>query len=316
MTLQLDDLRTGLWPDRVTIMDVGPRDGLQNESFTLSTGQKLELINALLDAGLTHIEAGSFVHPKLVPQMADTGALFPQLPRREGVRFDALIPNARGFDLALAAKARRMALVLSATEGMNRKNLNMSIAESMEIAKTLTDRARVEGVGMRVYISVAFVCPFEGQVNPARTIEITDALFAMGVEEVCIADTIGRGSPQQVARMFAQLGKKHDRERLAAHFHNTYDLALANTIAALQQGITLYDASIGGLGGCPFAPGATGNTATEDLVYMLHNLGVETGLNLERLTAITDWIREVSGKVPPSAVYRATKKPGQAPTAS
>jgi hydroxymethylglutaryl-CoA lyase len=295
------------WPERVTIMDVGPRDGLQNEPYLLATDQKLRLIEGLVAAGVKWIQAASFVHPKAVPQMADAAEVATGLPRGDGVRYFALIPNERGYERALAAELKHISLVLSATETMNQKNLNMSVAESMAVAGRLLERARSDGVMVRVDVSVAFVCAYEDIVDPRRVIQQTEALFNLGADQVCLCDTTGRADPRQVAYLFDQVQRTHGSERLAGHFHNTYGTALANTLAAMQQGIAFFDTSVGGLGGCPYSPGASGNTATEDLVYMLERMEIETGVDLERLCDVSEFVREFSGKIPPSAYYRATR---------
>lgn len=306
MAPRLEGIKTERWPEKVHITDVGPRDGLQNESYLLPTEQKLRLIQGLVDAGVKRVEATSFVHPKVVPQLADAAEVVAGLPQRDDVLFYALIPNEKGYERALASGLEYVGLVLSVTESMNRKNLNMSVAESMAAAKRILGRSRADGVGVRVYISVAFVCPFEGVVQPRVVEECAGALLAMGADEICIADTIGRGNPAQVAALFSSLLAKHDQQKISAHFHNTYGMALANTVAALQQGVIHYDASVGGLGGCPFAPGATGNTPTEDLVNLLHQMGVQTGIDLEKLCDVVDQVESFSGTSPPSAYYRAT----------
>ena len=305
--IELNGVKTAFWPERVRIMDVGPRDGLQNEPYQLSTGQKLALIEGLVNAGVRWIEATSFVHPKAVPQMADAAEVSAGLPRGNGVIYYALIPNEKGYDRALAAGIDHVGLVISVTETMNRKNINLSVAESLAIAEKVIGRAKADGVKVRVYASVAFVCAFEGRVDPARTIELTDKLMAMGCDQVCIADSVGRAHPGQVAGLLGALREKHGTERLAAHFHNTYGMAIANTLTAMQQGVSFFDASIGGLGGCPFSPGATGNTPTEDLVHLFHQMGVETGIDLEKLCDISDMVKDFSGSLPPSAYYRATR---------
>jgi hydroxymethylglutaryl-CoA lyase len=304
---ELDGIKTSLWPRQVTVMDVGPRDGLQNEPYILSTKKKIRLIEQLAAAGIKWIEAVSFVSPKAVPQMADAAEVMAGLRRRADVHYVALIPNDKGYERALASGITDVALVLSATETMNRKNLNMSVGESMAIAERLLQRARSDGVTMRVDVSVAFVCAYEGRVEPNKVLAQTDQLLAMGADQVCLADTTGRADPQHVANLFAAAQREHGAERLAGHFHNTYGMAIANTIAAMQQGITFFDSSIGGLGGCPYSPGATGNTPTEDLVYLCRQLGVETGIDLDKLCEVTALVREFSGAVPPSAYYRATR---------
>lgn len=295
------------WPERVTIMDVGPRDGLQNEPYLLATEQKIRLIEGLVAAGVKWIQATSFVHPKVVPQMADAAEVVAGLPRGDDVRHFALIPNERGYERALAAGLKHISLVLSATETMNQKNLNMSVAESMRIAGHLLQRARSDGVMVRVDVSVAFVCAYEGAVDPQVVIQQSDALYALGADQVCLCDTTGRADPRQVAYLFDQVRRTHGSERLAGHFHNTYGMALANTLAAMQQGIAFFDTSVGGLGGCPYSPGASGNTATEDLVHMLAHMGIETGIDLEKLCDVSEFVREFSGNIPPSAYYRATR---------
>lgn len=295
------------WPERVTIMDVGPRDGLQNEPYLLATDQKLRLIEGLVAAGVKWIQATSFVHPKAVPQMADAAEVVAGLPRGDGMRYFALIPNERGYERALAAGIKHISLVLSATETMNQKNLNMSVAESMAIAGRLLERARSDGMMVRVDVSVAFVCAYEGTVDPRRVIQQADALFALGADQVCLCDTTGHADPRQVAYLFDQVQRAHGSERLAGHFHNTYGTALANTLAAMQHGIAFFDTSVGGLGGCPYSPGASGNTPTEDLVHMLERMGIETQIDLERLCDVAEFVREFSGKIPPSAYYRATR---------
>lgn len=311
-----ESLHTARWPARVELMDVGPRDGLQNEPGLVATEEKLALIEGLVAAGLRRIEATSFVSPKAVPQLADAAQVAAGLLRlagRDGVAFYALIPNDKGYARALEAGLRHVALVMSVTETMNRRNIGLGVAESVEIARRLIERARGDGVTVRVYVSVAFVCPFEGRVDPARVLELTGDFLAMGADEACLTDAIGRANPAQVADVFGALVARHGPERLAAHFHNTYGLALANTLAALQQGIFRFDAAVGGLGGCPFAPGATGNVATEDLVNLLHGLGIETGVDLEKLCNVTERVRAFTGRVPPGAYYRATRlKPGAA----
>lgn len=304
---QHEDVRGALWPERVTIMDVGPRDGLQNEPYMLPTEQKIRLIGGLVDAGIKWIQATSFVHPKAVPQMADAAEVVAGLPPHPDVRYVALIPNEKGYERALAAGLKHVGLVLSATETMNQKNLNMSVAESMAIAGRLLQRARSDGLMVRVDVSVAFVCAYEGAVDPQRVIAQTEALFGFGADQVCLCDTTGRADPRQVAYLFDQLRRKHGSERLAGHFHNTYGMAIANTLVAMQQGITFFDASIAGLGGCPYSPGATGNTPTEDVVYLCRQMGVETGIDLEKLCDVSEVVRTFSEKLPPSAYYRATR---------
>lgn len=303
----MNPLESTHWPARVTLMDVGPRDGLQNEPYLLATEQKIRLIEGLVAAGVQWIQATSFVHPKAVPQMADAAEVAAGLRPGDGVRYFALIPNEKGYERALACGFKHVGLVLSATETMNKKNLNMSVAESMAIAGRLLQRAKSDGLMVRIDVSVAFVCAYEGTVDPQVVIQQTDTLCALGADQVCLCDTTGRADPRQVGHLFDQVRRKHGSERLAGHFHNTYGMALANTLAALQQGIAFFDTSVGGLGGCPYSPGASGNTSTEDLVHMLERMGMETGIDLEKLCDVCEFVREFSGKIPPSAYYRATR---------
>jgi len=304
---QLKGVETDRWPSRVTLMDVGPRDGLQNESYFLPTEKKIQLIEQLVGAGVREIQAVSFVSPKAVPQMADAAEVMAGIERRDGVRYCALVPNERGYDRALASEVTDIALVLSATETMNRKNLNMSVSDSMAIAQKLLARAKEDGLTVRVDVSVAFVCAFEGVVNAASVATQTNALFDFGADQVCLCDTTGRADPRQVASLFSIVSEKHAGEKLFAHFHNTYGGALANTVAAMQQGVAAFDTSIGGLGGCPYSPGASGNVSTEDVVSMLHRMGVTTTIDLERLCDVSDFVKSFSGSVPESAYYRATR---------
>ena len=291
----------------VTVMEVSPRDGLQNESARLTTEEKITLVERALDAGARRIEVTSFVHPKVVPQMADAAEVVAGLPPRSDICYVALIPNEKGYERALAAGLKHVGLVLSATETMNQKNLNMSVPQSMAIAKRLLQRAKSDELTVRVDVSVAFVCAYEGVVDPQKVIAQTEELFRFGADQVCLCDTTGRADPRQVAYLFDEVRRRHGSERLAGHFHNTYGMAIANTLAAMQQGIAFFDASIAGLGGCPYSPGATGNTPTEDVVYLCRQMGVETGIDLEKLCDVSELVRTFSGKLPPSAYYRATR---------
>ena len=267
----------------VIVNDVGPRDGLQNQPVQVPTAGKLKLIRRLLAAGLKHIEVTSFVSPKAVPQMADAAEVYAGLPPAADVEYSALIPNEKGYERARAAGARSVAVVLSATETMNRKNISMSLEQARAVSHAVVARARADAVTSRAYIAVAFECPYEGPVDAERVRLLAAELFERGADEVIIADTIGAANPQAVARLFERLGREFGTERLSAHFHDTRALALANAWAALQAGIRKFDASIGGLGGCPFAPGASGNVATEDLVLLLHQCGYATGIDVDKL---------------------------------
>jgi hydroxymethylglutaryl-CoA lyase len=274
----------------VRIVEVGPRDGLQNEKTTVPTEAKVEFITALGDAGLRTIEAGAFVSPKWVPQMADTAEVYRSIPKDPGVDYPVLVPNARGLDRAMEAGVRSIAIFTAASETFNKRNINMSIDESFTNFAEIVPRAQGEGMKVRGYVSCSFGCPYEGPIAPEKVLEVTARLLDLGCYEVSIGDTIGVGTPLQVQGVIGMLLQVVPAGRLAMHFHDTRGTALANTLAALEMGITTFDASAGGLGGCPYAPGASGNMATEDLVYMLDGMGVETGVDLNRLVAASSII--------------------------
>ena len=265
----------------MTIVEVGPRDGLQNEKAAVSTADKIEFINRLSAAGLPSIEVSAFVSPKWVPQMADAAAVFAGIVRRPGTRYSALVPTLAGLDRALQAGVTDIAVFAAASETFSRKNINQGIEESLIAYKLVTERALAAGLRVRGYLSTAFGCPYEGAVPVANVIDVTERLLATGVFEVSVSDTIGIAHPGQVRQVLEALASKVPANRLALHFHDTRGTALANVLAALPYGITTFDASAGGLGGCPYAPGAAGNLATEDLIYMLDGLGTETGVSLE-----------------------------------
>lgn len=267
----------------VTVNEVGPRDGLQNQPRPIDAAGKLRLIQALVQAGVRHIEATSFVSPKAVPQMADAAELCAALPARSEVNYSVLVPNLKGYERARAAGTMTVAVVLSATETMNLRNINMTLAQARQVCRDVLVRACADGVAARAYIAVAFSCPYEGLTPAERVIELVEEMFAAGAAEVIIADTIGAASPTQVSDLFMTLVSRFGAQRLSGHFHDTRALALANVWAALQTGIRKFDSSVGGLGGCPFAPGASGNLATEDLVLMLTQCGYETGIDVARL---------------------------------
>ena len=271
--------------ERILVNEVGPRDGLQNQPVHVPLADKLELIGALVAAGIRAMEAASFVSPKAVPQMADADELFPQLPSPESVRYSALVPNARGLERALAAGAREVAVVLSATETMNQRNINMSLDETRRVCAEVIAAAAARGVRTKAYVAVAFTCPFEGPVARAQVMALAQAMFDAGTDEVVIADTIGAAGPREVHDLLGECVRTFGAERIAAHFHDTRGFALANAWAALALGIRRFDASIGGMGGCPFAPGAAGNLATEDLVVLAEQCGYETGISVPKLRA-------------------------------
>ncbi len=283
-------------PNRVQIVEVGPRDGLQNEPTPIPTTTKLAFIAKLVDAGLTQIEATSFVHPKFVPQLADAMEVAKALPAAPGVTFSALVPNETGLHRALEAGIRRIAVFTAASESFVQKNIRMSIEQSLNTFEPIVRTALDRGVSVRGYVSTCFVCPFEGDVPKDRVREVTERLLAMGVDEVAISDTLGAASPKDVLETVGFVLDRVPRERIALHFHDTYGTALANVFAGLQLGITTFDSSAGGLGGCPFAPGAAGNLATEDLVYMLDRMGIATGVRVQGVLDATTGIATMLGR--------------------
>jgi hydroxymethylglutaryl-CoA lyase len=275
---------------RITIVEVGPRDGLQNEQVDVSTADKIELVNRLSAAGLPVIEVSAFVSPKWVPRMADAAEVFAGIDRKAGVRYTALVPNLAGLERAFKAEVQEIAVFAASSETFSRKNINQSIDDSLATYKEVCDRALAAGLRVRGYLSTAFGCPFEGPVEPSRVAEIAVRLAELGVFEVAVSDTIGIAHPGQVPRVLEAVLARLPVERVALHFHDTRGMALANVMAALPFGISTFDSSAGGLGGCPYAPGAAGNLATDDLVYMLNGLGLETGVSLERVSDASAFI--------------------------
>ncbi len=270
-------------PKEVTIYEVGPRDGLQNEARQVPTAEKIRFIDALVAAGLRHIEITSFVSPQWIPQLADSGEVARGVKRKPGVHFSALVPNRRGLDAALAAGMEEIAVFLSTSETHNKKNVNKTIAESMAGFLDVVPPARAAGVKVRAYVSTVFGCPYEGEVDPMRAVTLSKELLDMGVYQVSISDTIGVANPRQVEDVLGLVLAEIPLPAVAVHFHDTQGTALANCLVAMTQGVTTIDSSVGGLGGCPYAPGASGNLATDDVVAMLHSMGVETGIDLEKL---------------------------------
>jgi hydroxymethylglutaryl-CoA lyase len=289
-------------PERVTIWEVGARDGLQNESSVVDVAVKLEFLDRLADAGLSVLEATSFVHPKWVPQLADAEQLLAGLKQREGVSYPVLVPNERGLDRALAAGVQHIAIFGSATETFAGKNLNRTLDEQFAMFDPVVTRARNEGLDVRAYVSMCFGDPWEGHVEPAQVVSVGTRLLDMGCSQLSLGDTIGVATPGQVE---AVIGGFPTVDNLAVHFHDTYGQALSNTLAALRCGVTTVDSSAGGLGGCPYAESATGNLATEDLVWMLDGLGIEHGADLDKLVATSAWMAERLGRPSPSRVVRA-----------
>jgi hydroxymethylglutaryl-CoA lyase len=280
----------------IRIVEVGLRDGLQNEKQEISVAQKAELIERLVTAGSRFMEIGAYVSPKWVPQMADTDVLIKQiLPQSKfsKVEFSALVPNEEGMKRALVSKVKEVSLFTAVSDSFTQKNINCSVDESFERFKPVMKLAKQNKIKVRGYLSTAFVCPYEGVMDPKKTLKITERLFDLGVYEVSVADTIGVANPKQVEALVKKLTTKFSKKKLAMHFHDTRGMALANVVKSLEQGITSFDASIGGLGGCPYAKGAAGNVATEDLVNMLHEMGYTTGLNLKDLVASAKWLQTV-----------------------
>ena len=277
-------------PSRIRLVEVGPRDGLQNEPAAVPTAVKLELIERLAAAGCGHIEATAFVSPKRVPQMADHDAVIRGLRRHPGVTYSVLAPNLRGFEAAVAAGAQEVAVFGAASEAFSRENINCSIAESLRRFEEVLQAAKARGIPVRGYVSCTLGCPYQGEVLPQAVADVAAALYRMGCYEISLGDTIGVGTPLATQRMIEAVAGRVPMERLAGHFHDTYGQAVANVFASLQSGVTVFDSSVGGLGGCPYAAGASGNVASEDLVYLLQGLGIETGIDLEALAATGDWI--------------------------
>jgi hydroxymethylglutaryl-CoA lyase len=292
-------------PRRVTIVEVGPRDGLQNESALVPTPLKIAFVDALTSAGLSAIEVSAFVSPKWVPQMGDASEVFAGITRREGVRYGALVPNRAGLDRALAAGVRDIAIFAAASETFSRKNINQSIDASFVTYREVTDAAMQAGLRVRAYLSTSFGCPYEGAVAPEHVVALTERLLQLGAYEVAVSDTIGIAHPGQVSELLDRLLARVETERVALHFHDTRGTALANVLAALHHGITTFDSSAGGLGGCPYAPGAAGNLATEDLLYMLNGLGIDTGVSLDGVVQASRAIEGVIGHPLPSRYVRA-----------
>jgi hydroxymethylglutaryl-CoA lyase len=288
----------------VTVNEVGPRDGLQIHGKILTVDERRQMIGALLDAGVRSVEAGSFVSPKAVPQMAGTGELFGNLPMADRVAYSALVPNLRGYELAKDAGVRSVAVVLSATETMNQRNINMSLEQTTAVCEEIVQRAKADGLQPRAYIAVAFECPFEGLTSPLVVAELVERMFNAGAHAVIIADTIGAANPASVSSLLARFPEHCRAGRISCHFHDTRGMALANVTAALEAGVREFDSSIGGLGGCPFSPGATGNLATEDLVLMLNSMGYETGIDPFDLVTAVKQVETLTGSTLGGHSYR------------
>lgn len=295
-------------PSRVTLVEVGPRDGLQNEVAPVTTADKIAFIDRLSAAGHQAIEVSAFVSPKWVPQMADAAAVFAGITRRQGIRYSALVPNLAGLERAIEAKVDAVAIFAAASETFSRKNINQGIKESLTTYRAVCERAAAANLPVRAYVSTAFGCPFEQDVSPAAVADVSAALAQMGAYEVAISDTIGIAHPGQVPRVVEAVAARIGLHRVALHFHDTRGTALANVLMALQLGVKTFDASAGGLGGCPYAPDATGNVATEDLLYMLDGLGIETGVSLDKVLAASRFIEQKIGHLLASRYAAAVRK--------
>jgi len=292
-------------PPSVRLVEVGPRDGLQNEKAMVPTDVKVALIDGLTDAGFAAIEATSFVSPKWVPQMADAADVMARIRRRPGVRYPVLTPNMKGFEAAAAAGADEVAVFVAASETFSRKNINCGVAESLERAQPIFAAAKSKGIRVRGYISCVLGCPYEGDVDPRTVAQIAAALFTSGAYEVSLGDTIGVGTAGKTAALVARVAEHVPVAALAGHFHDTYGQALTNVYAAMETGVATFDCSVAGLGGCPYAKGATGNVASEDVVYLLNGLSIHTGVDLTKLRAAGQMISDFLGRPPVSRVARA-----------
>jgi isopropylmalate/homocitrate/citramalate synthase len=292
-------------PRKVRIVEVGPRDGLQNEASNVPATVKIELIHRLADAGLRAVEATAFVSPQWVPQMADHAEVMAGIEKRSGVAYPVLVPNMKGFEAAREAGAEEIAVFGAASETFSRKNINCSIAESLERFAPVVEAARASKMRVRGYISCVAGCPYEGEVKPKAVALVAEKLYKMGCYEISLGDTIGVGTPGRIRAMIEAVAKKVPTGKLAGHYHDTYGQALANIYASLEAGVKTFDSSVAGLGGCPYARGATGNVATEDVIYMLDGLGIETGVDLEKLFRAGQFICKALGREPASRVARA-----------
>lgn len=293
------------YPQHVTIIEVGPRDGLQNESSFVPSIHKIELINLLSDSGLKHIEVSSFVSPKAIPQLADCDTVFAQINRSPAISYSALVPNERGMEQALASGVKSIAVFTAASETFTQRNINCSITESIARFRPVIALAKQNKVTIRGYISCTLGCPYEGTVSPQKVSAVTQALLQLGVDEISLGDTVGVGTPAQTKQVLDEIRKVLELDRLAMHFHDTYGQAIANIYASLEYGVHRYDSSVGGLGGCPYARGASGNVATEDVLYLMHGLGIDTGVDIFKIVSAGDMICKVLGKKNLSKVANA-----------
>lgn len=293
------------WPETITIKEVGPRDGLQNEKIFIPTEDKIVWIDKLSKSGLTSIEVTSFVNPKWIPALADASDVMAGINREPGVSYSALVPNRKGLERAFAADIDEAAVFMSASETHNLKNINKTISDTLPVLKEIVQDANAAGKKTRGYVSTVFGCPYEGVVDTEAVVRVSESLFEMGIDELSLGDTIGVANPRQVQEVLDVLLKRFPTDKLAMHFHDTRGTALANVLASLDMGITVFDSSVGGLGGCPYAPGASGNAATDDLLYMLHGMGIHTGVDEEKILAASAFIQEKIGKALPSKNLQA-----------
>ena len=304
----MTNLANSLLPTQVKIVEVGPRDGLQNEKVQISAEEKIALIDQLADAGVNYIESGSFVSPKWVPQMATSTDVFNGIKRKEGVTYAALTPNMKGFEAAMAVNANEVAIFGAASEAFSQKNINCSIEESLQRFEPIMQAAKAANIPVRGYVSCVVGCPYDGFIEPEQVAMVAEKLYNMGCYEISLGDTIGVGTPASVAKMIQAVNTRVPMNKLAVHFHDTYGQALTNIYTALQAGVMVVDSAIAGLGGCPYAKGASGNVATEDVLYLLNGLGIETGIDFDKLLAAGWFISDKLGKAPISKVstaYRA-----------
>lgn len=283
-------------PKQVVLKEVGPRDGLQNEKATILTTDKVELINLLSMSGLSYIEVSSFVHPKWIPQLADAAEVLAQIKRQQDVTYAALIPNKRGLERALTVGIDEASVFMSASESHNKNNINKSIDETFPVLREVVDEAKRNGLTVRGYISTVVGCPYEGYIAPEKVRHVADALFDMGVDEISLGDTIGVGVPTQIEALLTHLLPHYGPERLAMHFHDTRGIAIANVVKSMELGITKFDSALGGLGGCPYAKGASGNVATEDLLYLFDEMNIHTGVQMEKVLTAASFIEQKLGK--------------------
>lgn len=292
-------------PNQVKLVEVGPRDGLQNEPLFVPTQIKVDLINLLSKTGLSHIETTSFVSPKAIPQLADSKAVFCQIEKADNVNYSALVPNTKGFDSALEVGVKEIAIFGAASESFTKRNINCNIEESIQRFSQVISQAKAHDIRVRGYISCSLGCPYEGEVRPEKVRKVVESMLLLGTDEICLGDTIGVGTPKQTTALVNEVLKTIPLDKLGMHFHDTYGQAIANIYASLECGVTIFDSSVAGLGGCPYAQGATGNVATEDVLYLMHGLGIKTGVDIFKVIAAGEFICEKLGRKNQSKVANA-----------